>query len=1266
MQFIPNGPDIPDELLQAHEEGKVVFFCGAGISYPAGLPGFGGLVQRIYTSLGATPSILEKEALKNYQFDAALDLLERRIPGQRYALRKALADSLKPQLRRKGAIDTQQALLTLAKDRKDTLRLVTTNFDYIFESAAKKLKINPLNTYSAPMLPIPKKAKWDGLVYLHGKLPKSYDEASLNRLVITSGDFGLAYLTERWASRFVSELFRNYIVCFVGYSINDPVMKYMMDAIAADRMLGENTPEAWAFTDSKPSDIADTRVKWKAKGVNPIIYKKTADHSLLHQTLHAWAKTYQHRVSGKQNIVISNVLAKPSGSTQQDNFVGRMLWALSDPSGEPAKTFADYNPVPSLEWLFKAFLDDRYAHKDLQIFGITPNEKADDKLVFNFVNRPTPYHLAPKMSLLSGYLTMGNWDKVMYQIARWLLRHLNDPQLILWVSRHAGKIHPSFVSLMNYHLSDLDAKSKSVATDELNEIVLHAPNAIPDEFSKKLWRLILSGNVQSSSNSLDLYDWKRQFLLNGATKNLKLTLREILAPKIVIKEKFSFEKSNDTDSKSLIDVELNLNSDHVHSELVEFEESRWKEELPSFFEEFQLLLKDGLDLLKELEKIDHKNDFSDWHLPSIEEHPQNRNFHNWTALIELLRDSWLKLNEIDNSKASTVAQYWFKLEYPVFKRLALFAASKGSVEPSVWLEWLLSDSTWWLWAPDTKREVLRLLVLQGHQLSGELKEELESTIIKGPPREMYKDGLDVEKWNYILNHSVWLHLSKLESSGLRLGKDASGKLDDLSKQYPDWKLAEDERDEFSVWMSSGWRNNLNNDSEFEEFPTKRAEIVKRLTSSISEESSADNDYENRKDNWVEICTKHPMQALFALKDLAEKDIWPLNRWKQAFQTWGNRRFAKRVWMCGAPFIQNIPDHLLKEVIHSFCRWMEEASKATDCHNKTFIALCEQVLEIYVENTNDDAGDNPVFDAINHPVGVITETLINLWLHSKPNDNENLPKDFLEIFTRLARVEHTSYRHGRVILAANLIPLYRVDKLWAETHLLPLFDWDHNEAKNVWEGFLWSPRMYAPLLISIKEDFLETARHYSQLGEHKNQYVRFLTYVALNDLDGYALSDFVDLFDELPQEALNEAADALVEYIKAHKDQSEEYWKSKVAIFWREVWPKNKERISLSIAESVAEILVLYGDDFSSSFETLRYWLKPLKYPYRILNDLAKSQICEKYPLEALDFISLIIDKEDIYSLDKLQKCLKLIAQSNSEVVNSSKYMDLLNLVNSKH
>ncbi|MGQ2979618.1 MAG: SIR2 family protein, partial [Polaromonas sp.] len=345
MQFITNGPDIPDALLQAHEEGRVVFFCGAGISYPAGLPGFKGLVEEIYRLNGTTPSDIEREALDRGQFDAALDLLERRLPGQRLAVRRALAQALKPNLRRKGATDTHAALLRLARSREGALRLVTTNFDRVFQTASKRTG-QGFQAYAAPMLPMPKNSRWNGLVYLHGLLSDKTDDTALHRLVITSGDFGLAYLTERWAARFVSELFRNYVVCFVGYSINDPVLRYMMDALAADRMLGEVTPQAWALGDCEPGQERRKTIEWEAKGVAPILYEVPAgshDHSALYKTLHAWAETYRDGVLGKERIVVSHALARPSTGTQQDDFVGRMLWALSDKSGLPAKRFADFN-----------------------------------------------------------------------------------------------------------------------------------------------------------------------------------------------------------------------------------------------------------------------------------------------------------------------------------------------------------------------------------------------------------------------------------------------------------------------------------------------------------------------------------------------------------------------------------------------------------------------------------------------------------------------------------------------------------------------------------------------------------------------------------------------------------------------------------------------------------------------------------------------------------------------------------------------------------
>jgi hypothetical protein len=499
MQFVANGPDIPDSLLQAHEEGRVVFFCGAGISYPAGLPGFKGLVDEIYKRVGTTRSAIEQDAYDRNQFDATLDLLERRLPGQRIAVRQNLAQALKPKWHRKGATNTHEALLELARCRDGSIRLVTTNFDRVFERVGKRPG-KAFQAYAAPMLPIPKNSRWNGLVYLHGLLPNNADNSALHRLVLTSGDFGLAYLTERWAARFVTELFRNYLVCFVGYSINDPVLRYMMDALAADRMLGEFTPQAYALGDCEPGQESANTIEWEAKGVTPILYEapgSSHDHSALHKTLKVWAETYRDGILGKERIVVDYALARPSVSTQQDDFVGRMLWALSNESGLPAKRFADFNPVPPLEWL-EAFSEKRYLHADLNRFGVPPRAEADDRLRFSLISRPASYRHAPWMALASADVVGGQWDDVMFHLARWLVRHLNDPALIIWLAQRGGRLHYRWAWLIEHQLDHLARLAREGKTTELDQIRAQAPNAIPGPLMQTLWRLLLTGRVKAS------------------------------------------------------------------------------------------------------------------------------------------------------------------------------------------------------------------------------------------------------------------------------------------------------------------------------------------------------------------------------------------------------------------------------------------------------------------------------------------------------------------------------------------------------------------------------------------------------------------------------------------------------------------------------------------------------------------------------------------------------------------------------------------------
>ena len=1267
MQFITNGPDIPDALLQAHEENRVVFFCGAGISYPAGLPGFKGLVEEIYKRAGTTLTVIEREAFGHEQFDATLDLLERRLPGQRLAVRRALAKTLKPKLRRKGATDTQAALLRLARDREGALRLVTTNYDRIFHVAARRTG-QEFQTYAAPMLPIPKNSRWDGLVYLHGLLPEKEDDTTLNRLVITSGDFGLAYLTERWAARFVSELFRNYEVCFIGYSINDPVLRYMMDALAADRMLGEITPQAWALGDCEPGQESQKTIEWEAKGVTPILYQVSAgsyDHSALHQTLQAWADTYRDGVQGKEAIIVKHALTSPQDSTRQDDFVGRVLWALSDQSGLPAKRFADFNPVPSLDWLLETFRLERFGYGDLNRFGVLTNDKLDSTLHFSLIRRPVSYDRAPPMLLADGNTTRSQWDSVMFHLARWLLRHLDDPRLVIWIAERGGQLHDRWKWLLEQELDRFASLERDGKLSELDEIRLHASKAIPGPIMRTLWRLLLSGRVKSTWNDADIYRWKDRLKREGLNTTLRFELRELLAPKVVIKQPFRwFDDPNSTDEpiqiKKLVNWELALTADHTNTALSDMADECWISALPCLLEDLQQLLRDALDLLRELGDANDFSDCSYWDLPSITPHWQNRDLSEWVHLIELLRDAWLAVRVNDSARATRIAQSWIELPYPTFKRLALFAASQDDcIMPEQWVDWLVNEEAWLLWSIETRREGFRLFVLQGRYLSGAAQKRLEVAILNGPPREIYRDDHEEDQWQEFMAHSVWLYLAKLNISGCILGESTAARLEVISDTYPDWRLATNERDEFSSWMSGTGDPDYEDRIKVNIAPRKRQDLTTWLKEKAPKRRAF---YE---DTWRDVCRTRFFHSLFALCDLSQDCIWPADRWREALQVWAEEGMVLRSWRYAAPLLQSMPDDVLQKVIHSVTWWLQEVSKSINRHESLLKNLCHRVLTLPLEtdqsslvNRNDDETNDLVGSAINHPVGHVTQALINLWFKQNPNDSDLLPADLEPIFTALCGTEVEQFRPARVIMGSRLISFFRVDRIWTEQHLLPLFDWSNPlEAKAVWEGFLWSPRLYQPLLIAFKPQFLESAKHYGNLGKHKQQFAVFLTYAALDPTQGFTVDEFRSAIGAFPQEGLERSAQALYQALEGAGDQREDYWINRAQPFWQNIWPKSRSLATPRIAQSLARLVIAARRKFPAALDAVQDWLKPIEQPHYIIRSLAESGLCKLFPEEALQLLDLIIADQQ-WVPKQIGDCLDEMEEAAPQIVQGGRFQRL--------
>jgi len=124
-RLVPKGPDIPEALLEAWDDDRVVFFCGAGVSARAGLPSFGGLVDYAYQQQHLTPPTSDRD----WAFpDRLLANLERQF-GLR-PIRNSIVERLSQD---NGDLASHKALIELAMFRDQPgFRLVTTNFDHLF------------------------------------------------------------------------------------------------------------------------------------------------------------------------------------------------------------------------------------------------------------------------------------------------------------------------------------------------------------------------------------------------------------------------------------------------------------------------------------------------------------------------------------------------------------------------------------------------------------------------------------------------------------------------------------------------------------------------------------------------------------------------------------------------------------------------------------------------------------------------------------------------------------------------------------------------------------------------------------------------------------------------------------------------------------------------------------------------------------------------------------------------------------------------------
>jgi hypothetical protein len=310
--FITDLVDLPDKVVDAHAKDRLVFFVGAGASMdpPSSLPSFKKLAEELADAahVSFNPDI---------PIDLSLGSMPPNFDTHAHAHRIVTRPDSVPN-------PTHTAIVRVAS-AIGPARIVTTNFDDHLSTAAAAEAIQVDDRWIGPALPLGD--AFTGIAHLHGSVVRAPRE-----LVLTDRDFGLAYLNDAWATRFLQKMFERYTVVFIGYSLDDPIMGYLSLGLPS-------RTRRYVFT-QKPDEE-----KWQHLGIRPISYPGTdADHSALLAALAAWDSRARMGRLEHRTRMREIVDAGPSMTPVDRDYVKRRLRSV-----EGAADFAA--AAATVQWL---------------------------------------------------------------------------------------------------------------------------------------------------------------------------------------------------------------------------------------------------------------------------------------------------------------------------------------------------------------------------------------------------------------------------------------------------------------------------------------------------------------------------------------------------------------------------------------------------------------------------------------------------------------------------------------------------------------------------------------------------------------------------------------------------------------------------------------------------------------------------------------------------------------------------------------------------
>ncbi|MFH1892059.1 MAG: DUF4020 domain-containing protein [Candidatus Zixiibacteriota bacterium] len=613
--------------MAARNEGKLVVFAGAGVSMgsPSDMPSYLQLAQELTRRCG------EEWPEKLDTIDRYLGELESKHPDIRQDVYEIFKDpSSKPN-------ELHFALLKLFRTPAD-VKLVTTNYDIHFSTASRDLFGEEIKRFEAPALP--QGDNFRGIVHVHGCI-----DQELSQLVLTSRDFARAYLTRRWATRFIEQLVREYRLLYVGYSLNDPFMQYIAEA------LGEETRHFVML----PRGSNKT---WERYGMKPIFYPLTdgsENHEALVRTIVRWSKRETERTS---YLTLESHVKEMVVNIERD----------ADTRAEQlsAQTFQRFESTLHQEIVLRYFC--RYATNSFWLSWLD-----EHGIISRLFEQDS--ELNEREKLLAGWFA-DNFVTLQGEAGLVFLRKkgtIINPTLwtsIVWNLAH-GKNKPEPGLFAKWISAVLDsAPQERHQLQQLNHVLL---------------RNMDEAHCQS----------------------IMLLFEFLTRPTPKLKQIFSLEPTHGGDEIGL-EIDM-IGETHYLQEAWKkhFRPSltRFAGELASIF---TFHFRQARRLLVAADQARDGWDPVSWSRSAIEEHEQDRHKYGFEISIDFAREAIEFLLKAHADQADALIHEWSSSGVPLLRRLAIHARRMSShMSPDEKLRWLLAKN--WLYTYGLKHEVFQLL-----------------------------------------------------------------------------------------------------------------------------------------------------------------------------------------------------------------------------------------------------------------------------------------------------------------------------------------------------------------------------------------------------------------------------------------------------------------------------------------------------------------------------------------------------------------------------